>query len=232
MDITCCLFATTTGCGESMVCSGVLMAIPKLRVFLFLSISVGCMLVVSPSHALEGRVIDGSTGKPLSGVYVIGAWIVSSGIGVVAKSGCGKLEVTRTDEQGRFTLSKWSGRILAHLIGDETLNDYYYMRGYRWEKGHPSIGETVVLVPDTRSPMERIGHISETAGKADCGSIEERKKNALPLYRVMYDEAAALASNREERRVLSTILFKQEMLELGYEKADENSSNRFRRGYP
>jgi hypothetical protein len=202
------------------------MAISKVRVFLFLSMTLGCMLVVSPSHALEGRVIDGSTGKPLSGVYVIGAWIVSSGIGVVAKSGCGKLEVTRTDEQGRFTLSKWSGSILAHLIGDENLNDYYYMRGYRWGKGHPQIGETVVLVPDTRSPLERIGHISETAGKADCGSIEERKKKALPLYRVMYDEAAALVTNPPERRVLLTILFKIEVLELGYEKAMDNVINR------
>jgi hypothetical protein len=190
------------------------------------------MSLATQSFALEGKVIDGSTGKPLSGVYVIGAWIGSSGIGVVAKSGCGKLDVTRTDEQGRFTLPKWSGSILTLLFGDENLNDYYYMRGYRWEKGHPQIGETVVLVPDTRSPMERIGHISEIARDANCGSIQERVKKALPLYRVMYQEAAALASNREERRVLDGILYRQEMLELGPEKAEENSTNRFRRGYP
>ena len=198
------------------------MTFQPLRTFLLLACSVACMSLATQSFALEGKVIDGSTGKPLSGVYVIGAWVVSSGIGVVAKSGCGKLEVTRTDEQGRFTLSKWSGSILAHLFGDENLNDYYYMRGYRWEKGHPQIGETVVLVPDTRSALERIGHISETAGKADCGSVEERVKKALPLYRVMYAEAAPLVANRGERRVLLTILFKIEVLELGYDKAIDN----------
>ena len=171
------------------------MIFQPLRTFLLLACSVACMSLATQSFALEGKVIDGSTGKPLSGVYVIGAWVVSSGIGVVAKSGCGELEVTRTDEQGRFTLSNWSGRILAHLIGDETLNDYYYMRGYRWEKGHPQIGETVVLVPDTRSPLERLGHISELAGKADCGSFSERRVKALAMYRSMYEEAAPIASS-------------------------------------
>ena len=94
------------------------------------------------------------------------------------------------------------------------------------------MGDTVVLVPDTRSALERIGYISELAAKADCGSTRERVRQALPLYRVMYDEAAPLASNQEQRRVLSTILFMQETLELGYEKANENSDSRFRRGYP
>ena len=208
------------------------MTFQSLRRLLAVACSIGCMSFATQSFALEGKVIDGSTGKPLAGVYVIGAWVVSSGIGVVAKSGCGKLEVTRTDEQGRFTLSKWSGNILAHLIGDENLNDYYYVRGYRWEKGHPQIGETVVLVPDTRSALERIGHISELTGDADCGSVQEQIKKALPLYHVMYEDAVAIASNRDDRRVLSNILFKIEVLELGYEQAQENAKNRLLRGYP
>ncbi|MEP6636459.1 MAG: hypothetical protein ABJB97_07015 [Acidobacteriota bacterium] len=209
------------------------MTFQPFRSFLVLACSVACMCLATESLALEGKVIDGSTGRPLSGVYVIGAWVVSSGIGVVAKSGCGKLEVTRTDEQGRFTLSKWSESILAHLIGDENLNVYYYMRGYRWEKGHPQLGDTVVLIPDTRSALERLGYISETAGKADCGSIEQRKKKALPLYRVMYEEASSLASTtKDQRRVRSNILFMIEALELGYTQAEENSKTRFLLGYP
>ena len=208
------------------------MTFQPLRTSLVLACSVAYMCLATQSFALEGKVIDGSTGKPLSGVYIIGAWVVSSGIGVVAKSGCGALEVTRTDERGRFTLSNWSGRILAHLFGDEMLNDYYYMRGYQWEKGYPQIGETVVHVPDTRSPLERLGHLNELAGKADCGPFNERKVKALAMYRSMYDEAQAIASSYEERQALSGLLFMVEWLELGYEKANENSHNRFRGGYP
>jgi len=198
----------------------------RLNALVFISVSFAIVLLPTRSYAFEGKVIDGSTGKPLAGVYVIGAWVVSSGIGVVAKSGCGSLEVTRTDEQGRFTLSNWSGRILPHLFGDETLNDYYYLRGYRWEKGYSPIGENVVLVPDKRSALDRIGYISELTGDADCGPVEERVKKALPLYRVMYEEAAALASSKEDRRVLGTISFKIEILEFGYQRAIENVINR------
>jgi hypothetical protein len=203
-----------------------------LRTFLVLACSVACMCLATQSFALEGKVIDGSTGKPLAGVYVIGAWVVSSGIGVVAKSGCGKLEVTRTDEQGRFTLSKWSGSILAHLIGDENLNAYYYMRGYRWEKGHPQIGETVVLVPDTRPPIERVRYIGELTAKADCGPWEEQKLKALAMYRSMYEDARSITSSSyEDRQALSGILFMVERLDLGEEQAQANARMRLNRGY-
>jgi hypothetical protein len=186
------------------------------------AIGVCCLTLAQESDALEGKVIDGSTGKPLAGVYVIGAWQTNIGIPGKSTSGCSKLEVGRTDTQGRFALSTWSGSVLAHLFGDENLNVYYYMRGYRWEKGSEALGETVVIIPDTRSALERIGHISELAGDADCGSGDNQVKVALPLYHVMYDEAAALASSKAERRVLGTITFKIEVLEIGYQRAIDN----------
>jgi hypothetical protein len=203
-----------------------------LRRLLVVACSIGCTCSATLSFALEGKVIDGTTGKPLSGVYVIGAWVVSSGIGVVAKSACGKLEVTRTDEQGRFKLSKWSGRILPYLFGDENLNDYYYVRGYRWEKGHPQIGETVVLVPDTRPPIGRLRYIGDLATRADCGPWEERRVKALAMYRSMYEDAHSIASSTyEDRQALSGILFMVEWLDLGEEQAQANARIRLNKGY-
>ncbi len=206
----------------------------RLRVLLVVAVGVGWLLVAMPSHALEGRVIDGSTGKPLPGVYVIGAWEVVKPMFGKAISGCAKLELTRTDEQGKFTLSNWSGSVLAHLFGGEDLNIYYYLRGYLWENGHAQIGEPAVLVPDTRPAIDRLGHLNELTAKADCGSRSERMKYALPLYRLMYAEAATIASksNQEERKALSNILFMIELLELGYKQADANAQSRFLRGYP
>jgi hypothetical protein len=190
------------------------------------------LALIGPSYALDGRVIDGSTGSPLDGVYVIGVWWVSTPRFVESQTGCTKLEVTRTDEQGRFSTSGWSGRVLAHLFGEENLNVYYYKRGYRWEKGFEQKSEVVVLVPDTRTPLERIGHLRDLTVKADCGSESELKKYALPLYHVMYEEALPLASNKEERKELSGLLFDIERRELGYKQALENEQQRFFKGYP
>ena len=198
---------------------------------LLLAVSIGCMLLAETSYALEGKVVDGSTGKPLPGVYVIGAWQVIIPMPVEARSGCSKLEVVRTDEQGKFVLSKWSGSILAHLFGDENLNVYYYLRGYRWEKGSEATGEVVVLVPDTRSPMEQLGRIGEPMGKADCGPLDEQKTKALPMYRLMYEEAKSIAASYEERQSLSGMLFMVESLELGENQAQENATSRLNRGY-
>ncbi len=147
----------------------------RLRFLLSVAIGAGVMLVSEVSYGLEGKVIDGSTGKPLAGVYVIGAWQINIGLPGKSISGCSKLEVVRTDEQGRFALSTWSGSILAHLFGDENLNDYYYLAGYRWEKGRPISGESVVLVPDTRTAIRQLDRIGELMEKADCGSAGSAK---------------------------------------------------------
>jgi hypothetical protein len=183
------------------------------------------------SHALEGTVADGSTGTPLAGVYVIGAWQINIGMPGRSNSGCSKLEVVRSDAQGRFVLSTWSGSVLAYLFGDENLNVYYYMRGYRWEKGSEVLGETAVLVPDIRPARQQLDRIGDLMGKADCGSLEERKAKALAVYRLMYDEARGMAESFDERQSLSGMLFMVEWLDLGEKQAHENSTLRLYRGY-
>jgi hypothetical protein len=203
----------------------------RLRFCIAWAIGVFCLGVAQMSHALEGRVIDGSTGRPLAGVYVIGTWRVDIPFPGKSASGCMKLEIVRTDEHGEFALSNWSGSIMAHLFGDETLSDYYYVKGYRWEKGRPTISEIVVMVPDTEPPNRQLDRIGELMEKADCGPWEDRRSKALPVYRLMYEEAQPLATSYQDRRSLSGMLFMIERLEVGEQQAQENSALRLYRGY-
>jgi hypothetical protein len=203
----------------------------RLRFLCALAIGVGGMHFSPETHALEGKVIDGSTGQPLAGVYVIGAWQVEIPFPGKSASGCLKLELVRTDDQGAFELSNWSGSVLAHLFGKEDLNDYYYKQGYRWEKGRPTIGEIVAMVPDVRPPGRQLDRIGDLVEKADCGPWDDRRAKVLPLYRSMYEEAEPMAVSYEERRSLSGILFMVERLELGEKQAQENSALRLYRGY-
>jgi hypothetical protein len=185
----------------------------------------------TPSYGLEGKVVDDQTRQPLAGVYVIGAWHVTIPTPVESRSGCSKLEVVRTDAQGRFVLSRWSGNIIAHLFGDENLNVYYYFPKYRLAK-MPEIDQAIVaLTPDTRPPMEQLVRIGEPMAKSDCGSWTEQQVRALPMYRVMYEEARSIASSYEERQSLSGMLFMVERLELGENQAQDNASGRLNRGY-
>jgi hypothetical protein len=199
---------------------------------LALGACIGFVQLSAPCQALKGLIIDGTTGKPLGGVYVFGVWRTSKPGIVESKSGCGKIEVSQSDERGRFALSNWSGSIITHFFGTENLNVYYYGRGYRWDKGYEREGQTVVLVPDTRSPLERLGYLDELIADSDCGSRADRIKYALPVYRLMYSEGRAIAPqpNRQERKALSNLLFEMERLELGYQQALTNADAR--REYP
>ncbi|MEO5699091.1 MAG: hypothetical protein ABIS17_04560, partial [Casimicrobiaceae bacterium] len=131
---------------------------------------VGALLiaVASSAAALEGRVIDGSTGKPLEGVYVIGAWQVTTFLPVHSVSACAKLDLTRTDRNGRFVTPDHSGRLLPRLFGTESLNVYYFFPGYRFERGKEWLNEPVILVRDNRTNLARLGLLAELTTKADC----------------------------------------------------------------
>ncbi len=97
------------GSGESIRCNGPrnLRKIGAWAAIAFFLVAWAC-----EASALEGRVIDGSTGLPLAGVYVIGAWEVTTPFPVQARSGCAKLDLVSTDDAGRFSFRLTRAKIL------------------------------------------------------------------------------------------------------------------------
>ena len=76
-----------------------------------------CAIAIAASSAclaFTGHVIDGSTGKPVEGAYVVGRWEGGGGV-VVPSSGC-TLAITKSDANGDFTVNRGSGMLRALLV--------------------------------------------------------------------------------------------------------------------
>jgi len=199
----------------------------KGRALLALGLMLACVLGAGRSLAYTGRVIDGSTGKPAVGVYVMGRWETGGGF-IVPSSGC-TLAVTRSDDKGDFTLSGADGLLGAFFGPSGRPMVFFYKRGYARTNAVPEEVAPWVIAPDGASTDERLARLAQLQGWTDCGvdEVTRRKAELIPLYRAMIDEASDIAKTREEKLKASRLSFWLDVLELGVDAAHEKSRMRW-----
>lgn len=181
---------------------------------------IACAATVS-GKALDGQVLEEGTNKPIPGVIVVARWqglvgTIGHGSGV-----CYHVESTTTDAQGRFHTAAWQKPSPLGDIAHRRASLYAYKPGYVFVREE---GGVIYLKPFTGSREERLRKIAGAA--VTCGSAGESKKNLLPLYRKLYEEALPLTVTKEDKYILSNLLFKIEELELPYVEAERRHIER------
>ena len=190
-----------------------------------LVLCVGALLYCARTES--GQVIDGGNGKPVSGVYVIVVWNGWLFGFLKDQHTCFSVQVTVSDENGRFTFPSSSWNFNPTLFSrDRTL--FVYKRGYKT----PVIGPDdeifpIVMLPDERTGLERLKYIIGTAGGTSCGTRREQQAT-VPYRRAVYNESKEIAKSTEELRWLNGALRTIERLELGSQVAGENFDRRQR----
>jgi len=179
---------------------------------------------ISICTAYEARLIDGNTGAPAAGVYVVGQWQTGGGI-VVPSSGC-LLAITRTNEKGEFSLVGGDSA-LGRLFGPRSRPaTYFYAPRYMERMPKPEKeGEPFVIVPDTRSTLDRLGHLVDILSMIDCGTeyVLAHKVQLLPLYRAVNEEALAIARTKKERQLAIGTTRWVDLVEIGSDAAMKKS---------
>jgi hypothetical protein len=167
--------------------------------------------------AYTGHVIDGSTGKPAAGVYVIGRWDGGGGL-VVSSSGC-VIAVAVSDENGKFTLRGHDGLLGAILGPYNRPAIYLYKRGYQRRFPAELDEEPVVAVPDERPTVQRLNFVLDLESNTECGDIKTRAAKVRPLYNAILDEVRDLAKEKKLLLALDAALFNIDMLDMDYQAA-------------
>ncbi len=177
----------------------------------------------APLQPVQGQVLEEGTNKPIAGAIVVGLWYGTSAPGffVDSRTVCYHVETAATDEAGRFTFPP-TEKEYKYRDGHHYTSTIAYKPGYHYapvqHKG------TDILQPLVGAREEKL---RKTAGAAvTCGSAGESKKNLLPLYKKLYAEAVPLVVTKEDKYILSNLLFKIEALELPYEEANKRHIDR------
>ena len=164
-----------------------------------------------------GSVIDGETGKPLAGVWVIGHVMTGGGF-VQGGSGC-EITIAQSGEDGRYVLDTGGG-LFGLLSHSSRPGEYLVKPGYR-EDARPTYKERdkkpFVMVPDRRSAMEQLMDLAKTVKHTDCGTdyVLENKATLMPFYRAAAEHARRLSQTRREWNVAFAVIEWEYFLEAG-----------------
>ena len=171
-----------------------------------------------------GSVIDGETGKPLAGVWVIGHVMTGGGF-VQGGSGC-EIAIAQSGEDGRYVLDTGGG-LLGLLSHASRPGEYLYKPGYR-EDIRPAYDDRdkkpFVMVPDRRTIQEQLLEQMKTIHRTDCGTeyLLKNKQMLLPLYQAAAKAASAVAESERERIYALDIQRWAYLLESGSSQQTDN----------
>lgn len=185
---------------------------------LFLMLSLwGCGL---SSDAIEGKVIDESTGKPIADAIVVAQWTGYVSVWFVdSQSTCFHVLSTKTNKQGRYYFPDWRKSHWGSKIRNQGVSISAHKAGYRWADKQ---GDTVrYLHPFKGNRQERLEYLKRVEEGIRCfgRSAGETSKNLIPLCRSLYQEAQRIAVTAEDRAIVNSLRYSLEKLELGWEMA-------------
>lgn len=176
-----------------------------------------CATSTALSHEpIEGVVREEGTNKPIPGAIVIARWQGSSPVFIAdSQTVCFHVEITVTDEQGRYRIPPLPEEPRHRRIEDKRVITTAYKSGYRYTGGTKRVD---YLQPFTGGREERLKYLERTYGSG-CGASDGSERNSIPLLKAQYEEAKAIASTKQDFETVEKLLFGLESLEFGSMKA-------------
>src|SRR3990172_7500957 len=181
-----------------------------------LNLLTGLLCVLLPltacalsGDAIEGRVLEEGTGKPIPDAIVVVRW--EGRVSSLADSHgvCVHVDSMVSDSQGRYKFTRWSKSskvgpvfnvksiVTAYKPGYELSQEYFDKQTYR-KNIYP-----LKLFAGTRE--QRLEYLLKFIGM-ECGPYEEYRKKLIPFYKALYEEAKSIAVTGEDKKMVESIL--------------------------
>ena len=176
--------------GASMACE--MKRLVRMLLSALVALCGGCTLVVS-GCAMDGRVVDKETGKPIPGALVIVEWSGAVGGPVQSSRVCFHLEVVPTDANGRYHIPGWSRRPANETEGgffgvrNVEVTRRTYKAGYEPIDLDPTDPSTMRMSRVVSPSTERL-HALSLMGTAGCGAADGSLMREAVIWRGVCDE--------------------------------------------
>jgi hypothetical protein len=170
---------------------------------------LGCDLLGDSTlkgDALDGRVVEESSGKPIPDAIVLAYWkgfLPGWGHG---KSVCYHVLSTTTNNAGTFHFPPWRERVedWRKRIKDKETYIIAYKSGYEWSQLFSHDGITY-LRPFGGSRGARMEYLRRVLRATDCASAGISAKNLHLLYRALYEDAKKIAVTKKDKEFVQIL---------------------------
>jgi hypothetical protein len=172
--------------------------------------------------ALEGKVVEAASRKPVPGVFVIAGWEGQLALGAVQPhTKCIHSALVLTDEQGRFRLSAFPAN-MNPLIINRQFTIGIYKPGFR-EVSRSEDAKIFVVAARKSQTADEFGDIHGTYIPFGCGGNDRK---LIPLLKALARELEPIAKTPKQREQVGSILFTLDAIESGDEVAFKNLRKR------
>jgi len=144
------------------------------------------------AEQLQRRVVDARTGEGIADAMVVFLWDRNeTDFGHASRTTCYRVEMTRTDSQGRYALPSWNGRMpmIASIFKKGLVED---SDPIALSKGLHGMKKGSA---DTSKRIEELGR-----ALVQCNDTEDKK--LLGLYEAIYDDGRSVAKSPQEKRLV------------------------------
>jgi len=182
------------------------------------------------SQPVEGVITNYETGEPVPDAYVAALWTgTAGGLGHGGGAICFHVEVTKTDENGRYHIPAPEIRPEYANYPKPRILIISYKQGYRWAEwvnGVPSPWDQLIETDETSEA--RMHSLHDVIKNTHCDQAGDGDKNLLPLYEALYADAEQAVKTKEDKKYSYFILNQIEDQTLGGEEALERYYERTR----
>jgi len=175
-------------------------------------------MTASSALALDGRVVEEGTGKPLAAVVVSIQWFGSKSVIVDPGSSCYAAELLVTSDDGAYRIPSWSGSINPFIVGRQRAVNFY-KPGYRTVAR--SDDEALVTMA-RRDPADRERNFKEVERQLGGYACDLSAEKKLKLLKPVYEELSQWAQTPAQRDTLRGVKYSIDLLEHGQEVAERN----------
>jgi hypothetical protein len=140
--------------------------------------------------AIDGVVVDTSTGKPLRGAFVIAQWTRKGSDGYGSRSSCPHLEVVQADAQGRYRIPEVS----VDVTHGSDRWVFGYLQGYANDLPASDDEKRVAMKPFKGTADERLTSYRTYGYLGVCVAPEQRLQKLKPLFQAIDEESKTLVT--------------------------------------
>lgn len=167
-----------------------------LLLALILPLGAGC---IGPRYwdGYAGKVVDGDTGKPLDGVFVIARYWGDLPAGGSFQSVCYHAAGTTTNAQGEYRMNPRFDT--PDFYFDKRSDIDFFKAGYQSVYYKDGVGK---LKKDTGNREKRLEELTRIVRTSDCRGSGKSLRALYPFFEAIYYEAKSISVTQDELKQL------------------------------
>ncbi len=152
--------------------------------------------------AIEGRVVEEESCKPIEGVIVVVKWEGYISALVDSQRVCVYVQTTTTDKNGYYKFPAWKKSSEMGHVQKIKPDITVYKTGYQWPDRILGKYNEYYLTPAKGMREDRLAHLMRMSRVTTCSNAGRSKKNRYLLLNTLYEEAKGIAVNDKEKEIV------------------------------